>query len=80
MRRCRLRRRSLLCIRADARHGLLQARQAGRSRCHTHAEDAPGAARLAGGFETGGDRGLRVIDKLGIDAVLVDMRARGEKV
>ena len=24
--------------------------------------------------------GLRVIDKLGIDAVLVDMRARGEKV
>jgi len=24
--------------------------------------------------------GLRVIDKIGIDAVLVDMRARGEKV
>ena len=24
--------------------------------------------------------GLRVIDKLGIDAVLVDMRARGEKI
>ena len=26
------------------------------------------------------DAGLRVIDKVGIDAVLVDMRARGEKV
>ena len=25
-------------------------------------------------------KGMRVIDKLGIDAVLVDMRARGEKV
>ncbi|MDP3785650.1 MAG: 50S ribosomal protein L28, partial [Undibacterium sp.] len=24
--------------------------------------------------------GLRVVDKIGIDAVLVDMRARGEKV
>ena len=24
--------------------------------------------------------GIRVIDKLGIDAVLVDMRARGEKI
>jgi large subunit ribosomal protein L28 len=24
--------------------------------------------------------GMRVIDKIGIDAVLVDMRARGEKV
>jgi large subunit ribosomal protein L28 len=25
-------------------------------------------------------KGLRIIDKLGIDAVLTDMRARGEKV
>jgi large subunit ribosomal protein L28 len=24
--------------------------------------------------------GVRIIDKLGIDAVLVDMRARGEKI